>query len=318
MSPLNWGLGHVSRTVPIIQWLLANENEVIICCDESQERFYRNYFPEIWYVPHAGYPFEFNGKGNWTLDILKNFSSLHLFLQEENRIMKQLVEKFNPDLIISDQRFGFVSKQVKSIIISHQLNLPVPKWNVFAKMWNRKLLSAFNEIWIPDNISQEYSGKLSNGKLKNKHFIGTCSRFKKTAIENSTSIKAEFEYLGIISGPLPYSKQLLDLFIKKMTQSNQKAAVIVPEEIFDTSLNSAIITAIPSPSHTEFINLLLKSKTVISRAGYSTLMDLIATKNKGILIPTPGQSEQIYLSKLHKEHPLWTFKTEEEFLQMDL
>ena len=318
LSPLNWGLGHVSRTVPIIQWLLANENEVIICCDESQERFYRNYFPEIWYVPHEGYPFKFKGNGNWTLDILKTFSALHLFLKDEKRRVKDLVEKFNPDLIISDQRFGFISKKVKSVIISHQVNLPVSNWNLLARVWNRKLLSKFNEVWIPDTIEQEFSGELSNGNLKNKHFIGNCSRFKNVLKENSMSKVKQYKYLGIISGPAPYNKQLLDLLIKKMELSNQKVVVIIPEELYDESLNSELITAISSPSHKEFIELLLESKIVISRAGYSTLMDLVETKNEGILIPTPGQAEQEYLSEFHKNHKSWTFKTEDEFLDMEL
>ena len=318
LSPLNWGLGHVSRTIPIIQVLLANENEVIICCDENQERFYRHYFPEIWYVPHAGYPFKFKGNGNWTLDILKNFSALHLFLQEEKEIVKKLVEKFSPNLIISDQRFGFISKKVKSVVISHQLNLPVSNWNILAKIVNRRLLSRFDEVWIPDTIEQAFSGELSNGNIRNKHFIGSCSRFKKDTGANYFSKIKQYEYLGIISGPSPYNKQLLDLFIDKMTQDNQKATVIIPEELYNDSLNSTLIKAISSPNHEEFIELLLKSNVIISRAGYSTIMDLIETKNKGILIPTPGQSEQEYLAQFHKDHKSWTFKSEEEFMKMEL
>ncbi len=317
LSPLNWGLGHVSRTVPVIQWLLDQENEIIICCDENQELFYRNYFPEIWYVPHAGYPFHFKGKGNWTLDILSNFSSLHFFLKEEKHKVRDLVEKFNPDLIISDQRFGFISKKVKSIIISHQLNLPVSNWNILAKFWNRKLLNAFDEIWIPDNQQQQFSGKLSNGKHKNKQFIGTCSRFQIASKQYSESENKQYNYLGIISGPAPYNKQLLDLFIKKMTQSNQKSAVIVPKKIYDKSLNSEFITIFTQLTPTDFTDLILKSEVIISRSGYSTLMDLIEVKSKGILIPTPGQAEQMYLSKLHAKHKDWVFKTEAEFLAME-
>lgn len=318
LSPLNWGLGHVSRTIPIIQWLSDNNNEIIICCDENQERFYRNYFPSLWYVPHAGYPFKFKGNGNWTLDILSNFSSLHLFLQEEKKKVEELVEKFNPDLIISDQRFGFISKKVKSIIISHQLNLPVSKWNILAKLWNKKFLNNFDEIWIPDNNQQQLSGELSKGLKKKKHFIGTCSRFYDLPIQDSTNDKQEYEYLGIISGPSPYNMQLLDLFIKKINQSRRKSAVIVPEELYDIKYNSQFISIFTQLKHEEFSNLFLKSKTIVSRSGYSTLMDLNDTKNKAILISTPGQAEQVYLSKLHKNHKNWSFKSEREFLELDL
>ena len=318
LSPLNWGLGHVCRTIPIIQLLLAQDNEVIICCDENQEEFYRSYFPELWYVPHAGYPFRFKGKGNWTLDVLSSFSSLNHHLIEEKRRVKDLVEKFNPDLIISDQRFGFVSKKVKSVVISHQLNLPVPIWNLIAKLWNKNLLAAFDEVWVPDTEEQKYSGILSNGRHKCKSFIGTSSRFCKDEKIKSASKKHQYDYLGIVSGPSPYNEQFLDLLMKKLTQHNQNAVIIVPHELYEKSRAIENVILISSPSHEEFLKLLQESKVVISRSGYSTLMDLIETGNKSILIPTPGQAEQLYLAKLHQDHPDWIFKTEEEFILMSL
>jgi UDP-N-acetylglucosamine:LPS N-acetylglucosamine transferase len=295
---------------------LEQGNEVIVCCDADQEDFYRTYFPELWYVPHEGYPFKFHGKGNWTLDVLRNYSSLSHHLIEEKRRVKDLVEKFNPDLIISDQRYGFVSKKVKSVVISHQLNLPVSRWNVLAKFWNKRLLSKFDEIWIPDTKEQKYSGILSNGKHKNKHFIGTCSRF--STCENTVSIKDPFTYLGIVSGPSPYNQQLLDLLMDKLSQSNHNSVVIVPPEIYQKAKSSNKITLISSPSHEEFMGLMNESKVIISRSGYSTIMDLIATGNECILIPTPGQSEQLYLAKIHKNNPLWSFKSEADFESMAL
>ncbi|WP_159038334.1 glycosyltransferase [Brumimicrobium mesophilum] len=318
MSPLNWGLGHVCRTIPIIKWLLDNKNEIIICCDANQEQFYRNYFPEIWYVPHEGYPFKFNGNGNWTLDILKNIGSLHSFLKDEKRRVAELVEKFNPDLILSDQRFGFISKSVKSIIISHQLNLPVQKWNILAKIWNRILLSAFDEIWVPDTASQKYSGKLSNGKYKNKYFIGTCTRFCESKKEYQPNKKAQFRYLGIVSGPTPYNQQLLELLIEKLKQSSEKSTIIVPTELYHDQLKESNINIISAPNHVIFAQLLKNSKTVISRAGYTTIMDLVETQNEAILIPTPGQVEQEYLYELHKNHSKWKFIIEEHFKNIEL
>jgi len=314
LSPLNWGLGHVSRTVPIIQLLLAQNNEVIICCDENQEQYYRTYFPDLWYVPHQGYPFYFQGKGNWTLDILRNYVSLKHYLSEEKKKVEDLVEKFNSDLVISDQRFGFVSKKVRSIVISHQLNLPVPNWNIVAKFINKRLLSKFDEVWIPDTTEQKYSGVLSNGRHKGKYFIGTKSRFEKV---EKNAVKT-YEYLGIVSGPSPYNQQLLDLLMKKLAASNHKYAIIVPNALYQENKNSNYIALIPSPEHEEFVRLIKESKTVISRSGYSTIMDLIQTGNDGILIPTPGQAEQLYLAKLHQNHPSWKFKTEKEFSLMTL
>jgi len=318
LSPLNWGLGHVCRTLPIIQTLLDQDNEIIICCDEAQENFYRMYFPELWYVPHSGYPFRFKGKGNWTLDVLSSFSSLNHHLVEEKRRVQKLVEMFNPDLIISDQRFGFVSKKIKSVVISHQLNLPVPKWNIIAKFWNRQLLSAFDEVWIPDTADQKYSGILSDGKHKVKKFIGISSRFCNNGNENNRSKTKRYDFLGIVSGPPPYNAQFLQMLIEKLTHSTAVSAIVAPMSLVKNNSKLKGVTLICSPNHEEFQALMKGSKVVISRSGYSTIMDLVETKNESILIPTPGQAEQLYLAGLHKNHASWTFKTEEEFKKMKI
>ncbi|MEO6706954.1 MAG: glycosyltransferase, partial [Ginsengibacter sp.] len=43
--------------------------------------------------------------------------------------------------------------------------------------------------------------------------------------------------------------------------------------------------------------LMQQSRIIISRSGYTTVMDLATLRKKAILIPTPGQTEQEYLAK---------------------
>lgn len=317
LSPLNWGLGHVTRTIPIIQSFIKQENEVIICCDTDQEEIYRDYFPELWYVQHEGYPFVFRGNGNWTLDIIRNFLSLNVFLSEEKKRVKELVEKFNPDLVISDQRFGFRSEKVKSIIVSHQLNLPLSKLNFAGKILNRRMLNRFDEIWIPDNKSERLSGGLSNSANSKSYFIGTCSRFRHDAIDKYLPHEKAYKYLGIVSGPSPYSKLFLETLIQKFSRLEERCAIIAPVRA-ESSLDVDNIDFYFRPDHEEFLKTLLKSDTVVSRSGYSTLMDINETGNKAIFIPTKGQKEQIYLAKHLKNKDLWRFCNEEEFVKMDL
>lgn len=304
LSPLNWGLGHVARTIPIIKILLANNNEVFICCEENQERFYREYFPTLWYISHEGYPFKFKGKGRWTLDLLKNIPSLHAFYKKEQERVEELVIKFNINLVIADQRFGFISKNVKSIIISHQLSLPVSKWNFIARSWNKQLLKAFDEIWIPDTSNQEFSGELSNGNYKKKQFVGICSRFSLYELQEEP---IQFKYLAIVSGPLPYSQLFLNQLIETLGNSEAKAAIIAPQELDYSNTDCKNIRFISSPTPKEFNELMQTSQTIISRSGYSTLMDLAELQKEAILIPTPGQQEQVYLAKLHQKNPKWKF-----------
>ena len=47
----------------------------------------------------------------------------------------------------------------------------------------------------------------------------------------------------------------------------------------------------------ELKQLMDESEFIISRSGYTTIMDIIALRKKSILIPTPGQSEQEYLGQ---------------------
>lgn len=311
LSPLNWGLGHVTRTIPIIKRLIANNNKIYICCDENQEQFYRDYFPDIWYISHKGYPFKFKGTGKWTFDLVKNISSLHGFFKEEKRRVEALVEKFNIDLVIADQRFGFISKHVKSVIISHQLNLPVSNSNFIAKLWNRKLLKAFDEIWIPDTSDQSFSGVLSSGKYKCKQFIGLCSRF---SVDELQKKEIQFQYLAIVSGPAPYNQQFLNRLLKTLGKKEGKSVIIAPKELGGLTVNNKNIKLISAPTHQEFIELIQASQTIISRSGYSTLMDLAVLQKEAILIPTPGQNEQLYLAELHKKNSKWKFVNEVDLL----
>lgn len=317
LSPLNWGLGHVTRTIPIIQTFIKHENEVIICCGSDQEEIYRNYFPELWYVQHEGYPFVFRGKGNWSLDIMRNFFSLNVFLSEEKKRVNQLVEKFNPDLVISDQRFGFRSDKVKSVIISHQLNLPLSKINFAGKLLNKRMLNKFDEIWIPDNNSERLSGSLSNGANSKSYFIGTCSRFHRDAIDKYLPHQKSYKYLGIVSGPTPYSDLFLELLIRKFSELNEECAIISPV-VIQSNLNCDNIDFYFRPDHEVFLEILLKSDTVVSRSGYSTLMDINETGNKAIFIPTKGQKEQVYLAKHLRNKDGWHFCSEEEFAEIKL
>lgn len=308
LSPLNWGLGHVSRTIPIIRQLLQQENELIVCCNDEQEAFYRNYFPELWYVPFAGYPFQFSGKGKWTNDILKHFFQLSHFLKEEQKKVAELVYKFRPTLIISDQRYGFRSDEVKSIIISHQLRLPLPAYHFIVQRWNKKLLEKFNEIWIPDDENSTFSGILSQKSYKNVHFIGICSQFERKMDKNVPKL---YKYVGIISGPFPYNQQFLEKLVSIFSKMEEKTALICPPYLYKNSPKLQNCEVFTDLSPEEFEKVLDHSEQVITRSGYSSIMDLAMREQSAILVPTKGQYEQIYLAKYLKENPLFTFCSEE-------
>ena len=317
LSPLNWGLGHVTRSIPIIKELIKH-NEVYICCDEEQEKIYRHYFPSQWYIPHAGYPFKFNGKGLWIMDFMKRIGKLLEFQRAEEKKVNELVQKFQIDVVISDQRFGFRSHKTKNIIISHQVNLPISPLFFPIQQWNRSLIGKFDEVWIPDTENQKFAGKLSRSQSKKAHYIGPCSRFDYDAVDRFIPRTKTIRYLTIISGPQPYNQEFFDTTYLKLKKSNRYCVIIAPNDISIPEKIPEHIKIVRSPNHEDFLNLLLKSEIVISRAGYSTLMDLVSTENEAILIPTKGQHEQLYLAKFHKHNKMWNFLEEDAFVNFEL
>jgi hypothetical protein len=306
LSPLNWGLGHVTRTISIIRELLRQNNEVIICCDETQERFYRLYFPELWYVPFQGYPFRFKGKGRWQTDIFLNLGALERFRKEELRTTARIVKDFRPDLLISDQRFGFRNDAVESVIISHQLQLQLPLYNKLGDWMNKYQLNKFSSIWVPDLPESPLSGQLSQWESKRKRFIGWQSRFKFTGVQKSKDW--EYENLAIISGPEPYASQFFQLVSTYLSKQHTPSVLVAPSKLITgSSRQIGNCKLLVHPDVATFEHLMSYSKRVISRAGYSTLMDLSVTGNSALLVPTPGQSEQLYLARIHQDNPNWSF-----------
>ena len=316
ISPLNWGLGHVTRIVPVINRLLDLENDVIICCDSDQEQFLRQFFPSLWYVSHKGYPFRFSGKGKFQFDMIKNYRSLKKRLSSELSEVDTLVEKFCPDYLISDQRFGFRHSKVKSVFITHQLNLPVKGFAKVAQLQNKWLISCFDEVWVPDDTLNSLSGKLSQSKKTNIRYLGNLSRFESEAV---TEEGKKYKYLGVISGPQPYSDQFYQKVFSKFSAIEEKTAIVVghknSEGKYSIVGNCDIIV---QPNFSQLKNLISNSDTIVSRSGYSTLMDLKELKRNAILVSTQGQAEQEYLCELHKNSSRWKMMSESEFNSFSL
>jgi uncharacterized protein (TIGR00661 family) len=293
-AALDWGYGHVTRSIAIIQELTVNGNEIIIACNLEQENLFKSYFPALQYVFLEGYNFKFSGKGNWNLDLWKQRKSFFETINRENQFVENFCQKNNIDLIISDHRYGFFNTSLISIFITHQLHLPLSKWCFFIQKWHKKQLKNFNTIWVLDDEKSTLAGKLS--KLishNNIIYIGWKSRL--SLLQNSV---IKYDYLIVISGPKPYSEQFLYEILSKFDFTNKKAAILHPISIEITSPNNNF-TLYKAENLKQTDQLFHESETIISRTGYSTLMDLKTLKKKAILFPTKGQKEQEYLQSFH-------------------
>jgi len=294
ISVLNWGNGHVARSISLIHQLIEQENTLFIACSESQKQIFRNYFPTLNFINHQDYPFSFKGKGNFGIDLLLAFSKLLRRLKSERKELQQYINEHQINICISDHRYGFFNKNCISIFITHQLQIALPKGLNWLNSFHFLLIKKFNFIWVPDNHESQFSGKLSKStRLKNIDYIGIQSRFSLY-----TKPATEFEHVVIVSGPEPYAEQFYHSEIKKASKSTTHTIIITPKKYdFELPENANIQL---SDNWKKCDEIILKAKKITSRTGYSTIMDLEYLKCESELIPTPGQYEQEYLFFRHK------------------
>lgn len=298
LSPLNWGMGHVSRCIPLIALLLKNNNILFVAGDESQLEIFRQYFPQITFIQHLGYPFKFKGKGNFSLDLLKQFGPLRNRLKRELLEVDEIIEKYNIDMIVSDHRYGFRSNKIDSIILTHQLNLPLKWYEGWVQKIHSGYLNMFTEIWVPDTLNSDYAGDLSlNTKGFRTEYIGALSRFSMYEKATEQSVQRVF----VVSGPEVYAKGFIEEQLRAIVNDNTESIIIASASLIKkTSNNNINIQA--SNDWKACDQIILKSNKIISRCGFSTLMDLIILKKPFEISPTPGQREQEYLFDLwHKK-----------------
>jgi spore coat polysaccharide biosynthesis predicted glycosyltransferase SpsG len=307
---LDWGLGHATRSVPIIKQL-QKKNTVILGVTPLTKKIFEVEFPELKKIDLPAYNITYSKVLPLWIKLGLSSPRLSGIIAEENKILRKIIEEDKIDAIISDNRFGLYNEKVHSVFITHQLFLKAPVFENLGSKINQKYISNFNEVWVPDfdgssSSPESLSGELSHGKdlfHQNVKYIGPQSRLKDVIAEVE---KDKYDYLVLLSGPEPTRTELEKKLLEKIRTSDKKVAfvrgsqkaVVVGEniEMFDF------------PPKEELKKLILSSKKIICRSGYSTLMDMhLLGKKELILIPTPGQSEQEYLAgywkqKFNSEH----------------
>jgi len=303
ICPLNWGLGHATRCVPIIQQLIAAGHELVMVSDGYPLQLLRQEFPSLRFIELPSYSITYgNGKSQITA-MLKNFPAIITGIFNEHYWLKRLLKTEHFDQVISDNRFGMWNKSLHSIYITHQLMVKMPSaFTLFEPLvWllHRSIINKYNECWIPDLADKGgFSGDLAHKYPlpTNAKYIGILSRF-----QNLTNIEPtnNYEVVAVLSGVEPQRKMLENDLVKRFCNAKHQTLIVagLPREVKKT-IKIANITFVSHLSTNEMAAVLLGSKNIIARSGYSTIMDL-ATLNclhKAELIATPGQTEQEYLA----------------------
>jgi hypothetical protein len=279
----------------IIQFIQEG-NTVEIACSKNQENFFRSRFPYL--TIHVTLPDNHiqieSGKGLFFKLGLRVFEFRANWKKENDWLQKHL--EFNSyDLIYSDNRYGFYSPNVHSVLLTHQLVLPGPKMLLFLpQLVLNKNLKSFNEIEIPDfENTPRLSGKLSQGKaIRNTSFIGPLSQIKPL---ETPRVK---QLLLILSGPEPQRSRFAKDIIEETVQLGFQ--IIVAGES-KPLLKSDLVKEMGYCNSEVLAQLMNESSHIVCRSGYSTLMELATIGKKALLIPTSGQFEQEYLAKYWEE-----------------
>lgn len=298
VAPLDWGLGHATRMIPVVRALEQAGAEVFLAGEGRIRTLLHLEFPHLpmlslegYNVSYSKYPFFL------PIHLLKQMPSLLKKIKQENKWLKKMQDQHGFSAVISDNRYGLHHPQLKSIFITHQLRVKAPGLmeDILQKMHYR-LIEKFDECWIPDAAGDvNLSGNLAHPKKLPPmpvKYLGPLSRFKRSGKQKADHL------LILLSGPEPQRSLLEEQLLDELEHYTQPVVLVrgMPGHADKLTINDNIKVYDHLPSH-ELESLMERASFIISRSGYSTVMDLAKLRKKSILIPTPGQTEQGYLGK---------------------
>ena len=290
VAPLNWGLGHATRCIPLINALIKSQLTPVIASDGSALEFLKKEFPKLDTLALPSYGISY-GK-NLKIDLLKNLPRFLRVMEEEHLVIQKYIRTNEVVGLISDNRFGVHAKSIPSVYITHQLNVKARVLTPFTSYFHQNIIKKFDECWIPDEANSQFSGELSlSSKSMNQKYIGIQSRLQKRDLAKT------IDMLILLSGPEPNRTQLEEKLRIKFQNSDLKICLVqgkvAAQQKIETQGNITTINFALSEELEAYLNM---AKLVVCRSGYSSIMDLIALGKRAVLIPTEGQSEQEYLA----------------------
>lgn len=315
VAPLDWGLGHATRCIPVIRELIQQGAQVIIAAGPGGQAVLKPEFPTLEFLNIPGEPIRYK-PGFWLKwGILFRIPALLKQIQKENEWLNELLKHRKIDAVISDNRYGLFHKTCFCVFMTHQLQIlsgvrgvgGVRRWALGVGRWidrqilkwNYKFISKFSECWVPDfDRDLSMGGRLSHPTLPasfSVKYIGILSRFHLSDV-----MPGKNSLLILMSGPEPQRTEFENIIIAQLDSVDLKVVIVrglpaSPKSLTFKKAGTEIFNHLPSH---ELNKLIIRSEYIIARSGYSTLMDLLALQKQAILVPTPGQTEQEYLGAL--------------------
>ena len=312
VAPLNWGLGHASRCIPLIQRFLDEGHEVVLGGDGDSLTLLRKHFPKLRYVYLAPLNLRYSRGSRQVFAMLRALPRLIAWSIKDHALLRAVLREEPFDRIVSDNRFGLFVKRPQTTYMTHQLHIMLPKgWRwlePLAERLHARIYRRFDEVWVPDYEDPEKSlaGEMSHLKPSNLQtlkpsnlkYIGPLSRFSTNP--PTTNPLTRYDVVAVLSGLEPHRTLLEQEIVRRYAGKKDQVLIVqgLPSRP-KTSIQRGNIRIVPYMNDAELVPALLGAKQIIARSGYSTLMDLdaLGLLDKAELHPTPGQPEQEFLAQ---------------------
>lgn len=297
LAPLDWGLGHATRCIPIIDFLLKHDIEIIIAAENAPLKILQKQFPDLVYFQLGAKPITYKSRNMLVNLILQSPRLLKNYISDK-KSANSVAKKTAATCIISDNRFGFYSSGITNLYLCHQIVIhhKISLFSEIATWLHRQIMSQYDEVVIPDYKGKKsLAGKLSHTNLPNTTYIGPITRIK------AVVKPIRFDVAIILSGVEPARTLFEEQILNTIIQMTSLKIVLVrgTNHALETAINFNKITNVQIIDFADTVtidDLLNSSRILISRPGYTTLMDIGHLTIPAILIPTPSQTEQEYLA----------------------
>ena len=315
VTPLDWGLGHATRCIPIINELIYHHCEVIIAASGEGFFLLKKEFPALVILRINTYKISYSRRRSLLLlKLVAQVPAMAISIWKEKLWLDKIIKKYKIDAVISDNRPGMNSKKIASVYITHQLLIKTG--NIFFEKIAQKihyhLIKQFTYCWVPDYKENGLAGELSHqeNSPSNVLYIGPLSRF-----ELLTDMPNKYDVLVSISGPEPQRTIFEKKIFSQLKNYNKKVLFVrgLPTEHESLKTENELIQILNHLPADELNKAFQESKIVISRSGYTTIMDLVKLGKNAVLVPTPGQTEQEYLSNYLMKKNIFYSVTQDRF-----
>jgi uncharacterized protein (TIGR00661 family) len=317
VAPLNWGLGHATRCIPLIKELVANGCDVLIAASGPVKALLEAEFPHLQFLDINNYNISYTRKKIWLpVKLLWQTPGILRTIYRENRWLRDVIKTHKPDGVISDNRFGLYHKTVPCVYITHQLTIKAPgrlaEW--LAQKIHYHYINKYNQCWVPDAEGlPDLAGKLSHPAVKPQiplRYLGPVSRFERQPVQQKL-----YDLLIIISGPEPQRTVFEKILLKELAAYTGRALLVrgLPGSDSVSGHQQQNLQVVNHLSSNELCLAIQQSGLVLSRSGYTTVMDLVKLRQKAILVPTPGQAEQEYLADYLQQQGLFVCMMQQSF-----